>query len=883
MSRVEGLRLEHTADALGIGVASPRLSWALSGEQPQHAYEIDVRFTGSDEASTVIVESQDSLFQPWPVRPLRSREAADVRVRAHLADDGGPSDWSETVRVEAGLLEASDWRVDWVSPSLDAPHDGARPASLLRAEFEVAGRVRRARVYATAHGVYDLEVNGAAASEEVLAPGWSSYRHRLRYRTLDITAGVTEGRNALGVWLADGWYRGRLGFNGGLWNNYGTDVSLLLQLEIEDDRGARIVPLHWAHAPAAIIATGLYEGEHHDARLEQPGWSAPGFAADGWTATETLSRLQFTAELEAPTGPPVRVIEAIRPVAVERRDDGRLLLDFGQNIAGKLRFTVAGRPGETVTLRHAEVLDGGELALRPLRSAASEDSFTFATDEPVTWTPRFTLHGFRYAEVSGWPAGAATDGIEALVVHSDMRRTGWFEVGHELLDRFHENVVWSMRDNFVDLPTDCPQRDERLGWSGDIQVFAPTAAHLFDATGVLENWLRDLAAEQRETGSVLNFHPWIDCGFPADPAAAWGDAAVIVPWVLYRRTGDLELLRSHFTSMRAWVDQVFALTGETGHWNEGFQLGDWLDPAAPPERPGDSRTDATLVATAYHARTARLVLAAAELLGDAAAATRYARIADLASAAFQTHYVAPSGRVVSDTVTALSVAIAFELLDGDQYREAGERLATLVAEGDHLIATGFVGTPIVCDALASTGHLDDAYHLLLRTEAPSWLYAVTMGATTVWERWDSMLPDGSVNPGEMTSFNHYALGAVADFLHRVVGGLAEVEPGYRRVRIAPRPGGGLAHASVSHDSPFGRISCEWQRERGRMTVDVRVPAGVTAEIALPDGSDRVEIVGAGTHRFEFDHRAAHEDPARPRRWNIHNPVERAQMILEDAQ
>ncbi|WP_082571305.1 family 78 glycoside hydrolase catalytic domain [Agromyces sp. Root1464] len=882
MTGIEGLRLEHAAATLGIGVAAPRLSWALSGERSQRAYEVEVSFIGTDESTTVVVDSTDTLYQPWPARPLRSREAAHVRVRSHLVGDEAPTAWSAPVRVEAGLLDAVDWVVDWVSPSLRAPHDSARAATLLRAEFDVEGRVRRARVYATAHGVYDLEVNGTAASDEVLAPGWSSYLHRLRYRTLDITETLAEGRNAIGAWLADGWYRGRLGFNGGLWDNYGTDVSLLLQLEIEDDRGVRVVPLHWTHAPAPIVATGLYEGERHDARLEPDGWSAPGFAADDWEAANTLPRRQFSAELEAPTGPPVRVIESIRPVTAERRDDGRLLLDFGQNIAGKLRFTVAGTPGETVTLRHAEVLEAGELALRPLRSATSEDAYTFATAEPVTWTPRFTLHGFRYAEIIGWPADAGTDGIEALVVHSDMRRTGWFEADHPLLDRFHENVVWSMRDNFVDLPTDCPQRDERLGWSGDIQVFAPTASYLFDATGVLENWLRDLAAEQQATGSVLNFHPWIDCGFPVDPAAAWGDAAVIVPWTLYRRTGDLELLRTHFDSMRAWVEQVFALTHETGHWNEGFQLGDWLDPAAPPERPGDSRTDASLVATAYHARTARLVLAAAELLGDTAAVARYAHIADLAATAFRTNYVAPSGRVVSDTVTALSVAIAFELLEGDQYREAGERLAVLVAEGDHLIATGFVGTPIVCDALTSTGHLDDAYHLLLRTEAPSWLYAVTMGATTVWERWDSMLPDGRINPGEMTSFNHYALGAVADFLHRVVGGLEELEPGYRRVRIAPRPGGGLGRASVRHDSPFGTISCEWVREGGRMTVELRIPVGVTAEVVLPDGTDQVETVGAGAHRFEFAHRTPDEDAARPRRWNIHNPEERAQMMLEGA-
>ncbi|BDZ53215.1 alpha-L-rhamnosidase [Agromyces marinus] len=874
--KVLDLRVEHVAEPLGIGIPTPRLSWRLE-TGAQLAYEAEA-VAPDGRTELVRVDSGDVLLRPWPFAPLGSRDAVRVRVRALVDGQADFGPWSTPLRVEAGLLDPSDWQVDWASPSTEAPHDGPRPAHLLRAEFALAGGIRSARLYVTGHGVYDLEVNGVAPTDELLAPGWSSYRHRLRYRTLDLAEQLVPGRNAIGVHLADGWYRGRIGFNGGLWDEYGTDVAVLAQLEIHDDSGRRIVPLDWRSAESAITSTGLYEGERHDARLESPGWSAPGFDDAGWRPATRIPREAFSAALEAPSGPPVRVVETIHPTLVRRADDGTLLLDVGQNITGKVRLTATAAAGTTVRIRHAEVLEHGGLATRPLRSATSVDEYTFADGERVTWTPRFTIHGFRYVEISGLPDLAVED-VEALVVHSDMRRTGWFETEHPLLDRFHDNVVWSMRDNFVDLPTDCPQRDERLGWTGDIQVFAPTAAYLYDASGVLGNWLRDLAAEQSEFGTVPNFVPWIDCGFPSDPAAVWGDAAVIVPWTLYRRTGDTGVLRDQFESMGAWVDQVFTLTDGTGHWSRGFQLGDWLDPAAPPERPGDSKTDPYLVATAYLAHSARIVRDAAAVLGEHAAEHRFAAVHDAALDAFRRHYVAPSGRIVSDTVTAVAIAIAFDLLEDDAQREAaGARLAELVAAGDYLIQTGFAGTPIVCDALATTGHLDDAYHLLLQSEAPSWLYAVTMGATTVWERWDSMLPDGSVNPGEMTSFNHYALGAVADFLHRVVGGLEAAEPGYRRVRIAPRPGGGLQRAAARHDSAFGTISSSWVREGERMSLSVVVPPGVTADVVLPDAGGTTTTVGEGRHEFTISHRAPADDPSRPRRWNIHNPEERLQMI-----
>ncbi|MFI2297164.1 family 78 glycoside hydrolase catalytic domain [Isoptericola sp. NPDC019571] len=878
MPHVIDLRPEHRSDALGIGDRSPRLSWRLTGcpdDVEQSAYEIEVRRDSGPTTRTLVPQGSSSLA-PWPSTPLRSRERAVVRVRASLTD-GRATAWSAPLVVEAGL-DPEDWRSSFVAPSTAEPTDVPRPAYLLRTAFTVPPSAARVRAYVTAHGVYDLEVNGTRATDIELAPGWSSYQHRLRYQTFDLDTLAPRGQESvLGVWLADGWYRGRLGFNGGNWDVYGTDVAALVQVEVRHEDGrVEILPLDWRTDVSPVTAAGLYEGEYYDARLHQAGWSAPGFDDSGWELPAVLPLGDFGHELEAPPGPPVRVVETLSPAAVEHRADGRVRLDFGQNISGKLRFTAAASRGHVIRIHHAEVLEDGELGVRPLRTATSVDSYTFAGGEPETWTPRFTVHGFRYVEIEGWPAEHDPSSVEALVVHSDMTRSGWFESSNALLDRLHENVVWSMRDNFVDLPTDCPQRDERLGWTGDIQVFAPAASFLYDSTGVLLSWLRDVMAEQRAQGTMRNFHPWLECGFPDEPAAAWGDAAVIVPWTLYERTGDLQILRDHVESMAAWVDQVAERTGGTGLWDSGFQLGDWLDPAAPPENPGDSPTDAHLVATGYHAKTAALVARTYELLGEETRAEGYREIAARARAAFRTTFVSAAGRVVSDTVTGLSLAICFDLLDGDQVAVAGRRLVEKVLESDHRISTGFVGTPIVCDALARVGAVDTAYHLLLQTECPSWLYPVTMGATTVWERWDSMLPDGSINPGEMTSFNHYALGAVVDFVHRVVAGLAPAAPGYREVRFAPRPGGGLTRATATHLSPQGRIRSAWRRSGDRFHLTVEVPPGARGTVELPDGSGPIHV-GPGTSELECLVRPAADDPAAPRRWNIHDANDRALM------
>ena len=499
-----------------------------------------------------------------------------------------------------------------------------------------------------------------------------------------------------------------------------------------------------------------------------------------------------------------------------------------------------------------------------LRTAAATDRYVLAGTGAEVYEPEFTIHGFRYAGVDGWPGALDVDAIEAVVCHSDMEPTGSFRCSDDRLNQLHENVRWSMRGNFVDVPTDCPQRDERLGWTGDIQVFAPAAAFLYDCCGLLTSWLADLAADQRRFGTVPAYVPWVELLWPAMPAAAWGDAAVIVPWVLYERFGDVAVLRQQYDSMRAWVDQIATIAGDDHVWSEGFQFGDWLDPAAPPRDPGAARTDSALVATAYHAHTARLLARVASVLGHHTDAAHYDELARLVTAGFNAEFVTATGRLASDAQTAYALALQFDLLPSAAQRSrAAARLAELVRRDDYCIGTGFVGTPLVCDALVDSGFVDDAYHLLLQTQCPSWLYPVTMGATTVWERWDSLLPDGSINRTEMTSFNHYALGAIADFLHRVVAGLAPGEPGYRTLLVRPRPGGGLTDAEAALRTPYGPAGVRWTRAGDRLAVDVVVPVGTTARVELPD-SPAVEV-GPGRHHFDRPHRPAELDPPRPAR------------------
>lgn len=854
--RVVGLRAELRTSALGVGTAAPRLSWRVDTEWvgwAQVAHQVEIDGTELDW-----VDGSSSVLTPWPDRPLVSRESRTVRIRVRDAD-GEVSAWSAPLAVEAGLLEPTDWAARWVGPAGGAPEDASAPAPYLRRVFHLAadgGGIDRARLYVTSAGLHRVEINGRRVGNHELAPGWSSYRSRLRYDTHDVTDLLQPGENAIGAVLADGWWRGKLGFLGNR-NAYGDQLSLLAQLEVvHADGSVETVTSDgsWRTSTGPILMADLYDGEEYDARLEMAGWSSVGFDDSGWEPV--AEHRPDVGELVAPTGPPVRPIEDLPVREVITTPSGATVLDFGQNLVGRVRFTVDGPAGTAVTLRHAEVLEDGELATAPLRSARATDRYVLRGDGPETWEPWFTFHGFRFVEVSGWPGPVDPDAFNAVVLHSDMDRTGSLHCDHELLDRFHENVVWGMRGNFVDVPTDCPQRDERLGWTGDLQVFLPTASFLHDVGGLVTGWLADLAADQRPDGGVPVIVP--DPGlelFLPDVAAGWSDAATVVPWDLYRLTGDTGILAAQYDSMRAWVDHVERLVGDRVLWDRpAWQFGDWLDPSAPESSPWEARTDLGLVASAYQARSARILADTATVLGRDGDAATYAELADRVRDRFVDEYVTPSGRMVSDTATAYALALSFDLVTDPARREdLGRNLAEACARSGHTITTGFLGTPEVLPALSATSRTALAYRLLTQTERPSWLYAVTMGATTVWERWDSMLPDGRVNGEMMTSFNHYALGSVASWMHAVIGGLAPDAPGWRRIRVAPVPGPGVTSAACAHRTPYGRTACRWRLDDGRIELAVEVPPNATAVVQPPGTDDEIEV---GSGRYEWDYNVA---------------------------
>ena len=552
----------------------------------------------------------------------------------------------------------------------------------------------------------------------------------------------------------------------------------------------------------------------------------------------------------------MRRIEEVAPVSIITSPSGCTILDFGQNLVGRLRLTVQGPAGHTITLRHAEVLEHGELGTRPLRHAKATDHYTLRGEGVETWEPRFTFHGFRYAEVKNWPGELNPDDIRAVVCHSDMERTGWFECSDPLVNRLHENVVWSMRGNFFDLPTDCPQRDERLGWTGDLQVFSPAASFLYDCLR-LSAFLAQGPGRRAEgtRRGCPTCRPEYDrrSGAGRRSVGRCGRHCPVGALPALWRPDD-----PGCASSKACVPGWIGSRGRRAHHCSGTRASSSATGSTPPRRPITPVARArvppwlpppTLPAPRNWSAVPRACWGSGPRKFSMELSPPEIR------EAFASEYVTPAGRLLNDVQTAYTLAIEFGLLpEPEQRQHAAQRLSELVRSDGYHISTGFVGTPLICDALCNSGHPAVAYRLLMQRECPSWLYPVTMGATTIWERWDSMLPDGSINPGEMTSFNHYALGAVADWLHRTVGGLAPAEPGYRHLTIQPRPGGGLTHASARHRTPYGIAQCAWKIQDGKIDVDIIVPPNTTASVHLPGTDAEPVTVQSGAHHWSYAYR-----------------------------
>ncbi len=856
------LRTEDDSGLIACAFSQPRLAWRLESRRDavlQVAYQIEVAadaaFTES-VADSGVVSSESPFLAPWPAAPLASRERRWWRVRVQT--DKGWTRWSEAAAVEATLLRPEDWIARPISPISNKGRIERGPAPLLRREFALAGECRRARLYVTALGVHDVQINAVPVGNDLLEPGWTAYRGRHLFATYDVTSLLRSGGNVISSALGEGWWRGEL-----TWMKrrgcYGDTTALLAQLEIETLEGERIVIATdetWRGGYGGLGLAELYDGADFDERLEPSGWRSAGFDDSGWEPVVVLDR---PATLEPRAMPGVQVLQVVPPHSVTR-DGNRIQVDAGQNLAGYLRLQVHGGNGARVIVRHAEVLDdAGRLHTAALRNARATDSYILAGESQTILEPRFTFHGFRYAEIE-LSGDVAIDSIGIVVIGSALSYAGTFECSDAALNRLFANTVWSQRGNFLALPTDCPQRDERLGWSGDIQVFAETASLHADSRTFLASWLKDLALQQRRDGCVPSTVPNVIGGHEFEyGGVGWGDAATIVPWTLFVTYGDRDVLARQYSSMRAWVDYGASRRDADGVWrSDDLQLGDWLDPGAPPDRPFAATTNSAFIATAFLACSAGIVARTADVLGFADDAVTYRELSQAVRGAAWRRWHGTA----STTQTGCAIAIMFDIAPEAQHRAIGAALAALVERNRGRIATGFLGTPLVLPALARTGQFEAAYRLLQNRECPGWLYQVERGATTMWERWDAVLPDGRLHKGEMqadegatmTSFNHYAYGCVAAWLYRTVAGIAPDRPGFSHVVFAPRPGGGLTHASASVSTAFGKTSIAWALTNAEMRVAIELPAGATGDFRAPAGyvlatGGRSRALASGAHRI----------------------------------
>jgi len=862
------LRCAHLDNPLGIAPDRVRFSWQLAGGGLQQAYQLQVIQNGRvfHPAPTPVwdsglTHSADCADVPYGGPPLTSGGRYAWRVRV-WDPAGTESAWSDPATFEVELGPA-DWTASWIGLGALREHFGPpsqpgrpdpvamalRPAPHLRRSFTLAGPVASARLHVTALGLYEARLNGQRVGDAYLSPGWTDYDQRVLYQSYDVTGLLRAGENVLGALLGDGWYCGFVGFDakraGG---HYGGSPELLAQLDITlaDGSAVRVVSdAEWTGRSGAIEHADLLMGERHDLRLALPGWDSPdgraGEGCDGTGWRPVLCRERDGRVLAADPGVPVRVTAEVAPASVSRTADGTHLVDFGQNLTGWLRIRASGPAGASVTVRHAEVLDAdGRLYTENLRTARQADSYVLAGG-PAVLEPHFTVHGFRYAEVTGYPGEPGPGDIVARVAHSDTPATGAFESSEPWLDQLFRNIDWGQRGNFISVPTDCPQRDERLGWLGDAQIFARTACYNRDVAAFYAKWLDDVTEAQLPSGAFPDIAPRLN--FPGAGAPAWGDAGVIVPWTAWKMYGDRGVLERHYGAMTAWMDFIergnpdYLRSRELGH-----SYNDWLSP-------GSDETPHPLVASAYWAHDAALMAEVADAIGRPGDAARYRELRAKIGAAFAAAFVDAAGHLASGTQTAYVLGLHLELIpEGSRAAAAGHLVAAIRAADWHL-TTGFVGVGYLLPALSSTGHTDVAYRLLAQRTFPSWRYMIDQGATTIWERWDGWSQEHGFQSAWMNSFNHYSLGSVGEWLYRFVLGIDQ-EPGtagFGRLLLRPHPGGPLDRAQGSYQSARGLIRAGWERAGGRFTYRVEVPPNAVASVHVPSADPAGVRDAAGGH------------------------------------
>lgn len=894
-TKITHLICEYRSNPLGIDIQRPRLGWQMRTDRMgarQIAYQIraasslDRLNAGQPDVwDSGRVESDQSIHVVYGGSALRSRQRVYWNVT--VWDETGAASVSEPAWFEMGLLNANDWQAEWIGTAFTGGTRSTFPVPQLRNSFVLSAPVASARLYVTALGLFECSINGQTVGEDVFAPGWTDYHKRVQYLTYDVTGLLQPGDNAIGALLGDGWAVGYIS-----WlhrQNYVDRPHFLAQLEMALADGTThtiVSDGSWTYQFGAITHSDMIMGEASDARREMPGWDTPAFDASDWLPVATFKHPNV--QVVALNGPTVRRIQELTPITapINRRAMGRkrFLFDLGQNMVGRVRFKGSAPAGTTVIIRFAEILNpDGSPYYANLRSAHATDYYTFKGGGEEIWESKFTFHGFRYVEIEGYPNEVTRETITGIVLHSQMDQTGSFECSDPLLNQLQKNIVWGQKGNFVDVPTDCPQRDERLGWTGDIQVFARTATFNMNVASFMTKWARDCDDAQNADGSIPAVVPYAT-DVPTDGGPAWADAAIICPWTIYLCYGDTRILEESYPTMTRFMD--FLIANSPGYvrcapdWEGWPGFGDWLSINA--------STPRDLLGTAFLAYDAALMAQIAEILGRTEAAAHYRHLAGEVKTVFANRYLVgstvPSVQVTPSelrrqmddadalsrgnlatvdygdipsrvfntelfepTQTAYVLALHFDLLPDAVRPLAVAELAADINRREMHLSTGFVGSPYLPHVLSSGGRADIAYALLNQTSWPSWLYAVTQGATTIWERWDGWTEENGFQIPEMNSFNHYAYGAVGAWLYNTVAGIEPdaIQPGYKHVILRPQPGGGLTSACGKLKTPYGELISDWKYDNNTFVWTVVVPPNATAAVHLPElGAGTISLDGA---------------------------------------